>query len=167
MITAIFRRRSSGQSLVEFSLVIPLFLLFILGIVDGGRAIFAFNQMSQISRDVARVASVTCFQTDPRCDRFTLGAPVTNAIARSSAGLQGPVTWTIECVAASSLDSSNPSNQGTYTTHSLNSTGSNPCAIGDIVRVHATLTFNLLYGPLAGDFGVVNVGSTSDQQILQ
>jgi Flp pilus assembly protein TadG len=162
-----FRRRSAGQSLVEFSLVVPVLLLFILGIVDGGRAIFAFNQMSQISRDVARVASVTCFQTDPRCDSTTPNAPVTKAIARSSAGLQGPLTVLIECVAASSLDSSNPTKQGTYTTHSLDSTQSNACAVGDIVRVHTTLTFNLLYGPLAGDFGVVHVGSTSDQQILQ
>ena len=58
------RSRIRGQGLVEFALVLPVFMVLVFGIIDGGRAIFAFNQMSQISRNVARVASTACFSDD-------------------------------------------------------------------------------------------------------
>ena len=157
-------RGSTGQSLAEFSIVLPVLLLLFFGIVDGGRAIFAFNQMSQATRDVARVASVTCFQTDPRCDWTTPGTPLAQAVAETRAGAQGPVTWLIECVDPATLTLADPD---THTARSRNSGGANPCQIGDTVRVRATLAFHLLFGPLAGDFGTVQVGSTSDQEILQ
>ncbi len=155
---------SAGQSLAEFALVLPVLLLLLLAIVDGGRAIFAFNQMSQATRNVARVASVTCFETDPRCDWTTNGTPLEVAVAEARAGAQGPVSWMIECIDPATLTLSSPD---TYTTRSLDPSGSNTCQVGDTVRVQATMTFRLLFGPLAGDFGTVNVGSTSDQEILQ
>jgi Flp pilus assembly protein TadG len=52
------RRRGHGQSLVEFALVIPIFLLIFMGIVDFGRAIFTYNSLSNAARDGARVAIV-------------------------------------------------------------------------------------------------------------
>src|SRR5262245_19806482 len=55
------RDRSRGQGLVEFALVLPVFLVLIFGIIDGGRAVFSYNQVSQAARNVARVASTTCF----------------------------------------------------------------------------------------------------------
>jgi Flp pilus assembly protein TadG len=145
------RRRSRGQALVEFALILPIFLIFVLGVIDGGRAIFAYNQMSQISRDVARVASVTCFQTTPRCS--TSGSPIAAAMADSLVGSQGPVTWTVSCVDAD--------------TGEVISFDPGSCTIGDLVRVKATQQFSLLYGPLQDAFGTINVSSTSEQQILQ
>jgi Flp pilus assembly protein TadG len=50
--------RSRGQSLVEFALVFPIVLLVMLGILDFGRAIFAFNSVSNAARTAIRVAIV-------------------------------------------------------------------------------------------------------------
>jgi Flp pilus assembly protein TadG len=51
-------RRQGGQSLVEFALVIPVFLLILMGVVDFGMAIYKFNGVSQAAREIARVTSV-------------------------------------------------------------------------------------------------------------
>src|SRR5262245_50873139 len=51
-------RRSRGQSLVEFALVVPVFLLILMGILDFGRAVLAYNSLSNAARDGARVAIV-------------------------------------------------------------------------------------------------------------
>src|SRR6476620_6752527 len=52
------RHRSRGQSLVEFALVLPVFLLILMGIVDFGMAVYKFNGVSQAAREIARVTSV-------------------------------------------------------------------------------------------------------------
>lgn len=51
-------RASRGQSLVEFALVVPLFLLMLFGLVDMGRLVYANSTLSQAAREGARVASV-------------------------------------------------------------------------------------------------------------
>ena len=138
-----------GQALVEFALVFPVFFFVILAVIDGGRAIFAYNQMSQATRNVARVASVNCFATTTRCDSSTAGSPIAVAIATQGAGQMGPVTWTVQCV--------DP------ITNSVAAT----CAVGDLVRVNATSQFTLITPVVSSAFGTVHVGSTSEQQILQ
>lgn len=50
--------RRRGQALVEFALVIPIFLLVIFGLVDLGRAVFVNNSLAEAARDGARYASV-------------------------------------------------------------------------------------------------------------
>ena len=52
------RDRTRGQSLVEFALVLPILLILMLGILDFGRAIFAYNSVSNGARSGARVAIV-------------------------------------------------------------------------------------------------------------
>lgn len=54
----ISRRQSRGQGLVEFSLVIPLFLLMLFGIIDLGRVIWANDVLANAAREGARYASV-------------------------------------------------------------------------------------------------------------
>jgi Flp pilus assembly protein TadG len=64
------RRRehgSSGQALVEFALVFPVFLIILFGIVDFGRAIYAYNTLANAAREGARVAIVNQIQTSPAC----------------------------------------------------------------------------------------------------
>ena len=48
-----------GQSLVEFALVIPVFLILLLGIFEFGRAWETVNIMTSAAREGARVAAVT------------------------------------------------------------------------------------------------------------
>lgn len=51
-------RRDRGQGLVEFALILPVLLLVLMGLFDFGRAIFAFNAISNAAREGARVAII-------------------------------------------------------------------------------------------------------------
>jgi len=52
------RRDQRGTALVEFALIAPLLFLLIFGIVDFGRALDYYNQLTQLSGQGARAASV-------------------------------------------------------------------------------------------------------------
>ena len=52
------RRRDRGQALVEFALVIPVFLLVMVALFDLGRAVFAYNTLTNAAREGARMAIV-------------------------------------------------------------------------------------------------------------
>jgi hypothetical protein len=52
------RSRTRGQALVEFALVIPLFLAMLFAIVDLGRVIWAANTVGNAAREAARFAIV-------------------------------------------------------------------------------------------------------------
>lgn len=49
-------RGDNGQGLVEFALIMPVFLLLVLGIVEFGRLMVAYSSVSTASRDAARFA---------------------------------------------------------------------------------------------------------------
>jgi Flp pilus assembly protein TadG len=51
-------RRSGGQALVEFALVLIPFVLLIMGIFDLGRGIYSSNGVTQAAREIARVTAV-------------------------------------------------------------------------------------------------------------
>ena len=51
-------RTCRGQSLVEFALVLPMFLLLLIGIAEFGRAWMTRNIMTGASREAVRVAAV-------------------------------------------------------------------------------------------------------------
>jgi Flp pilus assembly protein TadG len=50
--------RARGQALVEFSLVLPVFLIMLMAVVDIGRAIWAQNSLASAAREGARYAIV-------------------------------------------------------------------------------------------------------------
>jgi Flp pilus assembly protein TadG len=52
------RRRRRGQSLVEFALVLPLFLLILAAIVDFGMALSSTITLSNAAREGARLGTV-------------------------------------------------------------------------------------------------------------
>ncbi len=149
MARRIARRRDQGQGLVEFALVLPLLLLLLISVIDGGRLVFASNQTSQVARAVARVASTTCFQTTTPCDMNS--GPIAEAIASQGAGFQGPATWTVTCI--DPVTGAVP-------------TGTSHCKVGSLVRVTISTTFTLA-APVASSLGPVAVGSQTEQEILQ
>jgi hypothetical protein len=51
-------REHAGQALAEFALVLPIFLLILFGIVDGGRMVFTNNHLSEAAREGSRWGSV-------------------------------------------------------------------------------------------------------------
>src|SRR5919106_5744427 len=52
------RQPGRGQTLVEFALVLPLFVLLLFGILDFGRAVLAYNSISNAAREGSRTAIV-------------------------------------------------------------------------------------------------------------
>jgi Flp pilus assembly protein TadG len=52
--TGRLRLPDSGQSLVEFSLVLPIILLIMVGVVDLGRAYFAYMTVVNVAQEGAR-----------------------------------------------------------------------------------------------------------------
>ncbi len=55
-------RKGRGQAVVEFALVIPIFLLLLVGLFDLGRAVFAFNSLTNAAREGARMAIVNQYE---------------------------------------------------------------------------------------------------------
>ena len=69
-----------GQSLVEFALVFPIAILLLMAVFDVGRAVFAYNGLTNAAREGARLAAVN---QDPdkikqRVREMTFGTGVTN-----------------------------------------------------------------------------------------
>jgi len=54
-----FLRETRGASAVEFALILPIFLLFLLGIMDVGRYAWQVNQIEKATQMGVRLAAVT------------------------------------------------------------------------------------------------------------
>ena len=52
------RNVGRGQSLVEFALILPIFLLMLFGLLDIGRLVYMNSTLSQAAREGARLAAV-------------------------------------------------------------------------------------------------------------
>lgn len=52
------RRREHGQSLVEFALLIPVLLIFVVAVIDFGKALFTYQVITNAAREGARRAAV-------------------------------------------------------------------------------------------------------------
>lgn len=56
--TTTWREQTRGQTMVEMALVLPIFLLIVLGLFDVGRAVWNYNTIAESARAAARVAAV-------------------------------------------------------------------------------------------------------------
>ena len=67
------RRRSRGQSLVEFALVLPVFLVFLAAALDLGRVFYANITLNNAAREGAFQAAITpaLYQEDQACNQAT------------------------------------------------------------------------------------------------
>lgn len=54
----ILTKSDLGQELVEYALMLPLFLILVLGIVDLGRAVYYYSAMNNVVREGARYGSI-------------------------------------------------------------------------------------------------------------
>ena len=102
------RRDVRGQALVEFALIIPVFILVVMGIFDLGRAVYGFNTVNNAAREAARVAIVdqtlTHVQNEAVQHAVGLGLTVANVTvdyrAQSSPQTAGSCgTLAINCIA--------------------------------------------------------------------
>jgi Flp pilus assembly protein TadG len=66
-------RHGNGQALVEFALVLPVFLLMLFGLIDGGRYVYMNSVLSQAAREGARLGAAEALwigkttTDDPSC----------------------------------------------------------------------------------------------------
>lgn len=54
----ILRGRRRGQTLVEFALILPIFVLMLVGIFDAGRAIYVYSTINNAAHEAVRLAIV-------------------------------------------------------------------------------------------------------------
>jgi hypothetical protein len=145
------RVRRRGQSLVEFALVLPIFLLLIMGVVDAGRLVYMNSTLSNAAREGARTGAVEAGwkgQSGGSCGAASgLKCPADDAALRADIKATadymntpfGPVAAAyIRCSSAGAVAPA----VGTNTTCSPNSVGSQ-------ISVRVTQTWSALT-PLIG-----------------
>ena len=109
-----------GQALVEFALVFPIAVLLLLAVFDVGRAVFAYNGLTNAAREGARLAIVNQDETmiAQRITEMTFVTGVSNAGAANLVQFhkEGPnlttptanpvcTTMTMGCVAIVTVES--------------------------------------------------------------
>lgn len=75
-------KRTRGQSLVEFALVFPVFMVIVVGTVDVGRAVFSYNTLTNGAREGARLAAVN--QDIARVQSRTASQAITLGLTNAS-----------------------------------------------------------------------------------
>lgn len=143
------RDRGRGQALVEFSIVLIPFLLLLMGVVDLGRGIYAYNGASQAAREIARTTSVHPYTPGTCC---TLGS---SSQARATIATQKGLVPGLVVDAA--VDPATGIDCVDITDTVI---AASDCKPGDWVRVRVKARFGPLT-PLLGWLGPIEFQSTS------
>lgn len=147
-----------GQALAEFALVVPIIVLLIVGFVEVGRAVSAYNTVANAARQGARVAAVN--QLDP-------SPPVTDC--DESRPIEDPANahWTIRscaAVAASSLGVQASAVTVSYAAPpgtSLACSAPGGLHVGCIASVRVAYTYSISTPFVSTLIGPINMSSTS------
>jgi hypothetical protein len=154
------RPRNRGQALVEFAFVFPVIALMIFAFIDMGRAVYAYNTLTEAARQAVRVAVVN--QLDPVSGPWSCQSnrPVQNEASpqwtwRGCAALSGA---TIGLKAADvSVAYSTPSGTDLICSPHLN--------VGCLVTVTVNMKFTPIT-PVAGIIiGPIDMSSTSEMPL--
>jgi Flp pilus assembly protein TadG len=132
-------RDHRGQTIVEFALILPVFILVLVGIVDFGRAVYASSTIQNAAREAVRVAIVdqnaTVIET----------AAIEHAVSLGIDGTDVDVTF---------LDPD-------YTTGPCSTTPN----VGCIAEVEVRYTYNAATPILGNIVGTINMSGSSRQPI--
>ena len=136
-----FRRDERGTALVEFALIAPLLFLLLFGIVDFGRALDYYNQITQLAGQGARAAAV---------NRNPDGTPLSNANL-----------YSIQQQLATTYTAQPELKKGIVVC--ITQVPANP---GDPVTVRTSYKFNFLplVGAAAGALGGLTLSSTQTER---
>jgi Flp pilus assembly protein TadG len=141
MIDVDARRRCRGQSVAEFALVIPLFLVMLFGIIDIGRVIWANDALANASREGARYASVTGSSLiTSMSTKDQIKAYTRNYAIAAGTNISVTVCYSAVTIAAGTSGCTGDTNQP--------ATASNDR--GSLVTVQITSTVPILTGSLLG-----------------
>ncbi|HEX5014454.1 MAG TPA: TadE family protein [Candidatus Limnocylindrales bacterium] len=143
------RSRTHAQAIVEFALVLPIFLLILFGIIDAGRLIVTYNTLANSARSAARVAIV---------NQSTAGTDTCDTLSATA--------WPVGCgvVAGSAAGVEEADILLTY----LNPTDTGPCVtlkIGCIVQVDVSGHFEALTPFIGQLIGPIDLTSTTKMPI--
>lgn len=143
------RHDQRGTAVVEFALVAPILFLLVFGILDFGRALNYYNQLTQLSGQGARAAVVS---NNPDGSAAS-GLSIQNMLATQFAtgGLQNGIKV---CISNGTTGSASPGNEPTP---------------GQAVKVQTTYTFNFLplIGAAVGGGSVVLTATQSERQEIK
>jgi Flp pilus assembly protein TadG len=156
------RKGRTGAVLVESAFVYPVLFLLLLAVILLGAAVFRYQQVSHISREASRWASVhgAKYATE---NNTTAATPVdiyNASILPQSAGMQldgitYSVTWNPDA-------NGNPDKRPTRVVQVLDSTTGQ---IKDVAQSN-TVTVTVTYSWDTGFFGIIPVSSTSVNTIF-
>ena len=118
------RHRGRGQTLVEFALVFPVFIILLAGIVDFGFGFYSYMTVLNGARVGTRVAVLN--PTDPN-------SAIEGAVNSEAVALTGAVAMATQCEAS-----------GTTTWKSCTTSGYTPTT-GDLVKVTVSYTYNMIW----------------------
>lgn len=148
-------RRGRGQSLVEFAVVVPLFLLLVFGLIDVARLAFTYVSLSNGARELARSASISeAWTLSPTSARAAAIAAMNNYTIVAGTQNGGTVTIVVgDASCAHTLDTGGTcaSPHAVQTTPPCSMPLSSSCPIpqpkpGGFVEVQVSYTFH--FNPL-------------------
>lgn len=148
------RDRSRGQALVETAVILPLFLVLLLGIVDMGRAVWATTSLASAAREAARYAIVHGGAASTVCPVGPPGPDTVIPAASSACPYPSPSKQSIVDAAVAAAIAGG-SNTIVTVCYGLNCTGNNDTtnatnARGTPITVAVSSTVNLVVPSLMG-----------------
>lgn len=94
-------RCKRGATAAEFALVLPVFLIMLFGIIDGGRFLWEFNEAEKAAQVGARVAIVTNVLSSGLHDEAYAGQTVAGTKIASGARIPSGALGTVKCTSTS------------------------------------------------------------------
>jgi Flp pilus assembly protein TadG len=141
------RRREEAQSLAEFALILPVFLILVFGIIDFGMGLRAYITVAQATREGARYGVV-----GNQPGTFTVGGAgdcdgntSTNIIGRVCSTMNGLDLTNLQTVTAECPDTSTVP----------------PCNPGDGIEVHAEFQYHYIT-PVKAIVNFLSAGTMSE-----
>jgi Flp pilus assembly protein TadG len=170
-----------GNSLLEYAFIAMLFMIMLLGIIDFGRALYAYHFASHAAREATRWAAVNGYTCGPGT---TAGTPFDSSCNGTAPMNNGPASATdiqnyVKSLVPSSLDSSKVTTTPNWPVPATKPTActANPTAPsclcyttatqnypGCTVEVQVTYAFSFNY-PFIHN-GSINLSSTSEMVIV-
>jgi Flp pilus assembly protein TadG len=134
------RRRSTGQSLVEFALVFPIFILVLAAIIDFGLGMYSYMTVLNATREGGRLAVTNC--TGASCSGAILARTHANSNGLMSGGSDVAVVCKTPAGVVELCTASSPGDQvtvsSTYTYSMIW-----PLTFGTQIPMSSSVTFML------------------------
>jgi hypothetical protein len=141
------RRREEAQSLAEFALILPIFLILVFGIIDFGMGLRAYITVAQATREGARYGVV-----GNQAGTFTAGG---------SGDCDGATSTNIVGKVCSTINGLDLTNISTVTTDCPSTLTTPPCNPGDPIEVHTEYDYYYIT-PVRSIINFVSGGSWDD-----